>query len=71
LRYDPTQVRRIAGVQLLGFAPTPGAAAPVPVVGAACPGRDGVAGAWSVVTPAPESGALSARFGGMDVRLPF
>jgi hypothetical protein len=71
LRYDPTQVRRIAGVQLLGFTPTRGAAEPLPEVGAACPGRDGVAGAWSVVTQKLESGALSARFGGVDVRLPF
>lgn len=71
LRYEATQDRRIAGFQLLGFAPTPGAAAPLPVVGAVCPGRDGVAGAWSVVMPVPESGALSARFGGVNVALPF
>lgn len=71
LRNDPTQIRRIAGFQLLGFTPTPGVVVPLPVVGTPCRGVDGVAGAWSVVTPGPESGALSARYGGVDVLLPF
>ncbi|MBS3996059.1 MAG: hypothetical protein KGZ67_01790 [Hydrogenophaga sp.] len=71
LRHDVRNPQRIEGFQLLGFGGPPGTGAPVPEPGAPCPGAGGLTGTWLAVVPQRHSGALSARFGGQDVRLPF
>jgi hypothetical protein len=71
LRHDMSEPGRVDGFQLLGLGATPDLESLPPAPGGPCPLAQGSPGTWLSLSSQLQAHALLARFGGVDVRLPF